>query len=145
MSFKVQCADSLISQCVVESLPNLNNLQPNIRNVIQVVGGPTTLNLTVEQSGSSVLCQTSGGDITITLPLSAPAGTWYHINRDTSMNIITVDSQGVGIGGREVTTPLVPFFSLTVNSTVGAPGDNISVISNGILWFVRGVSSGFVP
>jgi hypothetical protein len=128
---------------------------PNPRQTISVVG-PTTLTLTPEQSGTTVLCQTGGGTVTINLPIFGmtppSAGVWYHINKDTALNTVVVDSQipFTGIVGRSIITvpfpyasaPIVPISAQTVTGT--AVGDNITIFSNGVSWYIVGVASGFV-
>ena len=95
-----------------------------VTGVIEEVNTTTkTANYTVVGTDDNILCDTSGGGFTVTLPASPEDGRVYSVLLDVAGNDITVDGNGNNINGS----------TTAVWGSVGA----IILVYNGTQWNIR--------
>ena len=97
------------------------NLRLYVR--LEAVTAVKTANYTVVSADDNILCNTSGGGFTVTLPASPEDGRVYSVLLDVAGNDLTVDGNGNNINGS----------TTAVWGSVGA----IILVYNGTQWNIR--------
>ena len=93
-----------------------------IENVVHVTAAMSPY--TVQPHDDNIICDTSGGAFTVTLPASPETGRALSIILDTAGNVLTINGNGKNIGG-------------AVSVTKSSANDVVTIVFNGVQWNYR--------
>lgn len=93
-----------------------------IENVVHVTAAMSPY--TVQPHDDNIVCDTSGGAVTVMLPASPETGRAVSIILDTAGNALTINGNGNNIGGAATVTK-------------SGANDVVTIVFNGVQWNYR--------